>query len=314
MPEESQLSIIIPAFNEAENLKLILPSVLELCKRNNWKLIIVDDGSRDHTKEVLDSFIPPSPGGESLSRKGEADIGRLDVKLVTLIHHKLNKGYGAAIKTGIMACETEFAITIDADGQHRTEDIELLFASLKSKDADMIVGSRKGVRPASRYRGIGKSIIRMIAKILMSVPIHDINSGMKIFRTALARKYIHLAPDTMSYSDIITLIFINNRHLVLEEPITITKRLEGKSTIGIETAFQTVMEIINIVILFNPARIFFPLALICLISGLAVGIPILVKGHGVSTGSLLGIFAGIIFFLLGLIAEQLSLIRRNPNT
>jgi glycosyltransferase involved in cell wall biosynthesis len=291
MGEKYKLTVIIPAFNEAENLKIILPPLITLCNKNNWKIIIVNDGSRDNTKEILGSFL--------LSEH------------FSVIHHKLNKGYGAAIKSGILACETEYALTIDADGQHRMENIEKLFTCMIANDADMVVGSRKGLKSASYSRGIGKSLIRMIAKMLMNVPIHDINSGMKIYRTELARNYVHLAPDTMSFSDIITLIFINNRHLVLEEPIIITGRLKGKSTIGIETAFQTVMEIINIVILFNPAKIFLPLALLCLIAGLGVGLPNLIAGHGVSTGSLLGIFAGIIFFLLGLIAEQLSLIRRN---
>ena len=297
MTEESQLTVIIPAYNEAENLGTILPPLIALCKLHNWKIIIVNDGSNDNTREILNALLHPSPTGEGPG--------------VRLIHHKLNKGYGAAIKSGISACDTEYCITIDADGQHRIEDIERLFDCLRSKDADMIVGSRKGGRSASYSKGIGKIIIRLIAKILMHVPIQDLNSGMKVYRTELAKKYLHLVPDTMSYSDIITLIFINNRHLVLEEPITITPRLKGKSTIGVETAFQTVMEIINIVILFNPAKIFLPLSAIFIIAGIVVGLPILLAGHGVSTGSLLGISAGIFFFLLGLIAEQLSALRKN---
>ncbi len=297
MTEVRQLTVIIPAFNEAENLGIILPPLIALCKLHNWKLIIVNDGSNDNTREILNALLYPSPAGEGPG--------------VRLIHHKLNKGYGAAIKSGICACDTEYCITIDADGQHRIEDIERLFDCLRSKDADMIVGSRKGVRSASYSRGIGKIIIRLIAKILMHVPIQDINSGMKVYRTELAKKYLHLVPDTMSYSDIITLIFINNRHLVLEEPITITPRLKGKSTIRVETAFQTVMEVINIVILFNPAKIFLPLSAIFIIAGIVVGLPILLAGHGVSTGSMLGISAGIFFFLLGLIAEQLSALRKN---
>jgi glycosyltransferase involved in cell wall biosynthesis len=290
MNEECLLTVIIPAFNEAENLGIILPPLIGLCRQNNWKIIIVNDGSLDNTREILRTF--------TLSEH------------FIVIHHKLNKGYGAAIKSGICACNTEYCITIDADGQHRFEDIERLFGCLQSKDADMVVGSRKGVRSSSYSRGIGKIIIRAIAKILMYVPVQDINSGMKVYRTDLAKKYIHLVPDTMSYSDIITLIFINNRHLVLEEPITIAPRLKGKSTIRVETAFQTVMEIINIVILFNPAKIFLPLSAIFIIAGLVVGLPILIAGHGVSTGSLLGFSAGIFFFLLGLIAEQLSALRK----
>ncbi|MCX6245748.1 MAG: glycosyltransferase family 2 protein [Bacteroidetes bacterium] len=297
MSDESRLTVIIPAFNEAENLAIILPPLIELCKQNDWKLIIVNDGSHDNTREILDSLIHPSPEGE---RPG-----------VRLIHHKLNKGYGAAIKSGISSCDTEYCITIDADGQHRLEDIGRLFGCMKSKDADMVVGSRKGVKSATYSRGIGKIIIRFIAKMLMSVPVKDINSGMKVYRTELAKKYIHLVPDTMSYSDVITLIFINNRHLVLEEPITIAPRLKGKSTIRVETAFQTIMEIINIVILFNPAKIFLPLSAIFILAGIIVGLPFLLAGHGVSTGSLLGITAGIFFFLLGLVAEQLSALRKS---
>jgi glycosyltransferase involved in cell wall biosynthesis len=300
MTQECQLTVIVPAFNEAENLAIILPPLIDLCKQNTWKLILVDDGSLDNTREVLDSFLHPSPSEEGSG-----------VRCFTVIRHKLNQGYGAAIKSGISACDTEYCITIDADGQHRLEDIGRLFGSMKTKDADMIVGSRMGSRSASYSRGIGKTIIRFIAKMLMSVPVKDINSGMKVYRTELAKKYLHLVPDTMSYSDIITLIFINNRHLVLEEPITITPRLKGKSTIRVETAFQTVMEVINIVILFNPAKIFLPLSAIFILAGIAVGLPVLLAGHGVSSGSLLGITAGIFFFLLGLVAEQLSALRKN---
>ena len=307
MSEANQLTVIVPAFNEAENLEIILPPLIDLCRQHNWKIIIINDGSRDNTREILESLIHPSTSGEPACRTGR----RPGEGLITVIHHKLNKGYGAAIKSGIEACDTECCITIDADGQHRLEDIERLFGCLISTDADMIVGSRKGVKPVSYSRGIGKIIIRFIAKMLMQVPVKDLNSGMKVYRTELAQKYIHLVPDTMSYSDVITLIFINNRHLVLEEPITITPRLKGKSTIRVETAFQTVMEIINIVILFNPAKIFLPLSAIFMIAGLVVGLPVLIAGHGVSTGSMLGISAGIFFFLLGLVAEQLSALRKN---
>jgi glycosyltransferase involved in cell wall biosynthesis len=293
MPEATQLTVIIPAYNEAENFVIILPRLIDFCNQRNWKIIIVNDGSKDKSKKILAEY----PLTENFK----------------VIHHKLNKGYGAAIKTGIANCDTEYCITIDADGQHRFEDIEKLFAVMKSKDADMIVGSRKGIKSASYLRGIGKSIIRTLAKMLMPVPIHDLNSGMKIYRTDLAQEYLCLAPDTMAYSDIITLVFINHRHLVLEEPITINPRLKGTSTIGMQTAFQTVMEIINILVLFNPMKIFLPISLITLILSLIWGVPLILKGHGVSTGTLLGVISAVIFFVLGLIAEQLSLIRRNQK-
>ncbi|MCX6277500.1 MAG: glycosyltransferase family 2 protein [Bacteroidetes bacterium] len=287
------LTVIIPAYNEMENLTVILPSLISHCRENNWRIILVNDGSRDETKDFLKGF------------ENEPAL--------RILHHKLNKGYGAAIKTGISACETDYLITYDADGQHYLDDIERLVACLIKHDADMVVGSRKGIKSASITRGVGKSIIRLIARIMMTVPIHDINSGMKIYRTDLAKKYLYLTTNTMSFSDVITLIFINNRHLVVEEPIRIKERNTGKSTIGFQTAFQTIMEIINIVILFSPMKIFLPLSLVSIIITMSWGIPLALQGRGVSMGTLLGIVVTLLFFLLGLITEQLSLIRRNQH-
>lgn len=294
MSTPSELTIVIPAYNEAENLKIILPDLLESCRLHNWRIILTNDGSKDDTRNVLKAF---------------EQSDRLKV-----VHHKLNKGYGAAIKSAIQACETEYLITIDADGQHRIEDVEKLFRLAKEKDADMIVGSRKGTKAATRMRAVGKSIIRFTAKLMLTVPVHDINSGMKIYRTDLAKQYLYLTPNNMPYSDIITLIFISNRHLVLEEPILVKDRLKGESTIGIQTAFETVMEIINIIFLFNPMKIFLPVSIIMFLISAAWGIPIILQSKGVSTGALLGFISSLIFFFLGLISEQLTLIRKNQKS
>ena len=294
MDEYNLLTVIIPSFNEAKSLPLLLSELLAYCEIRKWNIIVVNDGSTDDTMEILSQY-------EMHER-------------FRVIHHKLNKGYGAALKSGLLACKTQYAITIDADGQHFLEDMDNLLDNMIHNDADMVVGSRKGLVSPSSYRGMGKSIIRFLAKMLMTVPIHDLNSGMKIYNTALAKKYLHLAPDTMAFSDIITLVFINNRHLVLEEPIHVRERKFGNSTIGLQTAFQTIMEILNIVILFNPMKIFLPLSLLCFISTGFWGIPLLISGRGLSLGSLLGAILGILLFLLGLIAEQLSQIRRNSSS
>ena len=281
----------MPAYNEVQSLAELFPAMIEYCRKRQWDLIIVNDGSTDGTRDLLE--------------KASSE------KHVRIIHHKLNKGYGAAIKSGLAACITKYAITFDADGQHYTEDIEKLFDVLVKHDADMVVGSRRGTTGRSSYRGLGKTIIRMLAKVLMTVPIYDLNSGMKIYNTSLVKKYLHLAPDTMAFSDVITLVFINNRHLVMEEPIRIRERKSGSSSIGLQTAFQTIMEILHIVILFNPMKIFLPLSIVCLILTALWGVPLLWQGRGLSTGSMLGAVLAILLFLLGLITEQLSQIRKN---
>ena len=291
--EHPSLSIIVPAYNEAANLDEVIPRLLSLSEQHRWRIIVVDDGSVDGTRSTLDAY----------KHNDHLKIHR----------HKVNKGYGAAIKTGILASETAYCITYDADGQHFPEDVEALYREILRLDADMVIGSRKGLKHASVMRGIGKSIIRIVAKILMPIPVHDINSGMKIFRTDLAKKYCHLAPDTMAFSDTFSLIFINQKHLVTESPIRIRERKNGQSSVGLQTAFQTIMEILNVVILFNPMKIFLSVSLVLLGISLLWGIPIAWQGRGISTGALLGILSALFFFLMGLVAEQLSLIRKRQQ-
>ena len=284
-------SVVIPAYNEEVSLEAFLPKVITFCEQLDWPLIIVNDGSTDRTGQVIESHSSP---------------------LLTQITHKLNRGYGGALKSGIESARTEYVVTIDSDGQHRLEDLVGMLDELLRVDADMVVGSRRdAAHKGSLYRRTGKALIRGIASMLMNIPIYDLNSGLKMYRTQLAKKFIKLCPNSMAFSDIIALIFINERCRVVEKPIEIGPRLGGKSTISVQTATETLMEILNIVVLFNPMRIFFPMALVLGVFGFAWGVPFVLRGEGVQTGSLLGIVSGLLFFLLGLIAEQLTLIRRN---
>jgi hypothetical protein len=154
-------------------------------------------------------------------------------------------------------------------------------------------------------------LIRFFAKILMPIPIEDLNSGMKVYRTELVKQYMHFCPDNMAFSDIITLVFINQRHLVCEHPISVIPREAGISTITTKTAVDTVMEILNIVILFNPMRVFLPPAIFFFLFSAIWGTPFLLRGEGVSVGTLFLFLTGLILFFLGLLAEQLTIIRKN---
>ena len=133
---------------------------------------------------------------------------------------------------------------------------------------------------------------------------------MKLYKSDLAKKYMSLCSNSMAYSEMITLIFISQRHSVREAPISIIARENGKSTITTLTAFDTLKEILNIVILFNPMKVFFPIAVLTLLVSLAWGIPFVLRGNGVSVCSMLGVTSSIIFFFIVLLAEQLSMLRK----
>ncbi len=286
-------TIVIPAYNEGKALPNTVRAVLELCRKNHWKLIIVNDGSTDDSRQVLTQF---------------EEIPRL-----TVLHHKLNRGYGGALKTGLAAADTDFVITFDADGQHQLDDIPRLLQIMSDQDADLVVGARQRNKQSHWYRELGKWIIRRVASILMPMPLHDLNSGFKCYRTELVQQYLHLCPNSMAFSDVIALIFLNQRHRVIEVPIEVLPRTSGESTISTRTAFETLLEILNLVMLFNPLRIFLPLSILCILIGLIWGLPFIVLGRGVSVGAMLAIVSGLLMFTIGLVSEQLSQIRRRQK-
>ena len=286
-----ELTIVIPAYNESGCISDVLKEIKQFALAYDFKIIVVNDGSKDNTKELIDQFV---------------ENGILEV-----IHHKTNKGYGSAIKTGIQKADSTFVITIDADGQHRTIDILNLYNEMKASDADLIVGGRHKQKSSTISRGMGKSVIRFFVRILIKVPIYDINSGMKIYRTELAKKYIRVAPDTMAFSDVMTIAFIYFGGFVKEVPITINERLAGKSTINYKTGLVTLKEILFIATTFAPYRFFTLLATIILVITLSWGIPFIVQGKGVTAGTASGILVSVLLWCLGVISQLISAIRKD---
>lgn len=281
------ITIVIPVYNESDHLLNFIEDLNVFCEKHNFLAIFVNDGSTDNSNEILDELI--------------------DRNRTNLVHHPINRGYGGALKSGIQAAETPYIVTFDADGQHNLLDILSILELAQKNDADLIIGSR--VNSRSSFRNLGKRLIRFFAKQLMPLTIQDLNSGFKLYKTHLAKKYSVLCPDGMAFSDVITLIFISQHNQVVEYPITINPRLHGKSTVNINTAFDTVLQILNIVMMFNPLRIFLPPSIFLIFLGILWAIPIIIAGRGVSVAALLSITAGLIFFAIGLIASQLSSIR-----
>ncbi len=216
-------------------------------------------------------------------------------------------------KPGLLQQTLNYVITFDADGQHQLEDIPRLLQIMIDQDADLVVGARQRNKQSHWYRELGKWIIRRVASVLMPMPLHDLNSGFKCYRTELVQQYLHLCPNSMAFSDVIALIFLNQRHRVIEVPIEVLPRTSGESTISTRTAFETLLEILNLVMLFNPLRIFLPISILCVLIGLIWGIPFIVLGRGVSVGAMLAIVSGLLMFTIGLVSEQLSQIRRRQK-
>lgn len=287
---QDDLTIVVPVLNEAEALRVNLPRWLSWCSAHDSRLILVDDGSTDATPTVLlDSLGHPA---------------------LRVFRHRRNRGYGNAIKTGIYNTETQYVGTMDADGQHSIDDVGRLQSELVALDADLVIGSRRGPGGSGIYRGVGKAVIRWIAWALFAIRINDLNSGMKVFRTPLARDLLRHCPGSMAFSDVITLTYLSLGCMVLEVPIEVGIRRSGKSTITTMTAMETLVEILNVLLWFKPLKFFFPSAAVLFGVGVLWAIPFLRLGRGLSSISLLLILAGMMVGMLGLLAEQLAASRR----
>jgi hypothetical protein len=289
MPTQPRLTVIVPIYNEAEALPDFLPQLIATCQAQGWQLILVNDGSKDASQQCLEKY--------------------QQLEFVKIIRHKVNRGYGGALKSGILQAKTSHLITIDGDGQHSVDDIQRTFAYALENDADLVVGNRGRWQNASPYRELGKWLIRRFARILMPLPIQDLNSGFKLYQTALVQRYQVLCPNSMAFSDVIALTFISQNHLVMEIPITVRERATGKSTIGLNTAVDTVLEILNLALLFNPLKVFLPLALTCMLLGGLWSLPFLLMGRGVSVAGMLLVVLGALLFAIGLIVSQISALR-----
>jgi len=289
--DSGALTIVVPCYNEAENIPVFFPMLLRFAAERGFKVIAVDDGSSDKTRSLLNGFAENDP--------------RLQV-----LFHKRNRGYGAAIKTGLRGVTTDYAITIDADGQHRLEDAEKCFRALVEADADLVVGARNN-NASGGYRALGKWLIRAFANSLLDLPVKDLNSGMKCYRMAESAAYLDLCPDTMAFSDVILLLMVNDRKLVSEVPIEVSKRIAGKSTIGTRTALITLAEILNLAILLRPLTTFFRFGLIFVLLGAGWGTFTYIRSHTITSLSVMMVMMGIVSFIMGLLGEQLAQIRKH---
>lgn len=280
-------TIVIPAYNESKILQDVLRTLGK--PRGCREIIVVDDGSTDNTAEIL---------------KGEN---------VRVISHPYNKGYGAALKTGVINAKTKIVAFYDADGQHNPRDLENLIRNFENYD--MLVGKRGKDSHQDWMRKPGKWLLSKISNFLTGRKIPDLNSGLRVIKRDILLNLLHLMPDGFSFSTTSTVAFINLGFNVGYKPIKVKKRV-GKSTVKpLKHGSDTVMLIIRLILLFNPLKIFIPSSLFLFVVGtiyeILYGILWRPAGARLIPGALFILLTAIIIFFLGLVVDQISALRKN---
>lgn len=283
----ADLTLVIPAYNEEAGIGNALEALLPVCASRGWQVIVVNDGSKDSTAAKVNALLP-HPN-------------------LTLITHKLNRGYGAALKTGIRHAQTEFVATMDSDGQHRIEDLTALADHMQNYD--LLIGKRADRFHSPLWRMPGKWFLQRMSVYLMRRPIPDLNSGMRFFRRDVLLRYLHLFPDGFSFSTTSTLVFMNRGYVVDFMPIKVNKRV-GKSTVKLSTGFDTILLILRLATLLDPLRLFLPISFLLIGISLAWTIPFLVLQEGYSVGALLLLMTGILIFIMALLSDQIAALRK----
>jgi glycosyltransferase involved in cell wall biosynthesis len=243
----SAVSIVIPAYNEEEGIAATLPSLRDVMDQQglDYEIIVVDDGSSDDTAGTVRKL-----GG------------------ARLVQLQANRGYGAAIKTGIRQANHDWIAIIDADGTYPPDAMPVLLREIDNYD--MIVGARTmGEVPAARRPA--KWLLARLAEYLAETQIPDLNSGMRVFRKDLALSYFNILPSAFSFTITITIAFLSDHCLVKFVPIPYRRR-EGRSKIRpLRDTINFVQLILRTIMYFNPLKVLLPVSFALLLVAVVIG-------------------------------------------
>lgn len=280
-----QLTILIPAFNEAETIGDVLPQLAALYPQS--EILVVDDGSTD----------------------GTADIAAANGARV--VRHPYNKGNGASVKTGLRNATRELVIIFDADGQHDARDIEKLADCIG--EYDLVVGARDENSQTDFGRRAYHHVLNMLATYLAGIKVPDATSGFRVARRAELMQFIHLLPNGFSTPVTTSLAFIKAGYSVKFVPTTMLKRQGGVSKIKpVRDGSRFIIIAFRMSTMFAPMKLFLPVSSAFLAIALLytlVDILYFSQRLYITNTAVLLITIAILTFLIGLVAEQIAALR-----
>lgn len=286
-----KVSIVIPAFNEEQGVGQVVSELREVLGERGIEaeIVVVDDGSTDSTA--------------SMAAAAGARVFR----------HRSNRGYGAALKSGIIGASNSYIVITDADGTYPSQYIPEMLSQLES--ADMVVGARIGSNVRiPMVRRPAKWVLNRLANYMTKAKIPDLNSGLRAFRREVAMQYFAILPDQFSWTTTITLAMHCDKYAVVYLPIDYRGR-KGKSKIVPWDAGNFLVLILRTAMLFRPLRVFVPVVLFCLLYGIVKMSIDMTRDPNISASALLAFVSALIILLIGMLGDALAarLSRLNPQ-
>jgi glycosyltransferase involved in cell wall biosynthesis len=281
-----KVTIVMPAYNEEDTIGDILPKLSAYVEDLGWEVIVVNDASDDKTANIVENY-----------------------KKIKLINHPYNKGYGASLKSGVRFARNDYIVIMDADGQHNPEEIFNLIQYIN--EFDMIVGSRENQKSQDWIRKPGKILLNWTANYLSGIKIPDVNSGFRVIRKKCIEEFMHILPNSFSFSTTITLVLLKAGYNIKFVPININKRSGGKSNVKqLKDGLTTLLLITRCISLFNPLKVYAPVAGIILLFGIFFSTYGIFRYHSFPKTGIVAILAGILILFFGILADQIAALRR----
>lgn len=294
-PDKEHVSVIIPSFNEEAAIKSQVNTIRDVLASQGivHEIIVVDDNSEDSTADY--------------AHKAGAHV----------LRHSENRGYGASLKTAIIAAKFETIVIIDADKTYPADQIPALLTKLKN--ADMVVGARIGKQVhIPLIRRPAKWILGLLANRISGKTIPDLNSGLRAFRRECVMQYLPILPDRFSFTTTITLAMLGDDYRVIYHTIDYHRRV-GKSKITSRNFMDFLILVLRIAMLFQPLKVFLPVAVFCSALGLIkIGLDVLglfqraetfswtlIFQPTLSTSAILLLLVGLQLVLIGMVADGL---------
>jgi len=273
------ISVVIPAKNEEKGLKQLLPELHKYLPGS--EILVINDGSTDKTAAIA------------------SELG------ARVISHPFSMGNGAAIKTGARHAEGKIICFMDADGQHRPEDIPSLLSKL-DQGFDMVVGARAKSDQAGALRGFGNQFYNWFSSLIVGHKIEDLTSGFRLVKAAKFKEFLSLLPNRFSYPTTITMAFFRAGYSVGYMPIIAPERL-GKSHLNVwRDGVRFLLIIFKIGTLYSPLKIFLPVAFVQFLLGLGYYLFTFATDGRFTNMSALMFTSSVTVFLIGLVSEQIT--------
>jgi len=278
---KQSVSIIIPACNEQEGLKLILPKLRKLYP--DTEIIVVDDGSNDGTAQVCND------------------------NNVRVLSRPVKMGNGAAVKAGAREATGDLLVIMDADGQHDPEYIGSLLQQIDN-GFDMAVAARDNDAHASLSRLSANKVYNQLATWITSQTIPDLTSGFRAVNAEKFREFLHLLPNGFSYPTTITMAFFRAGYSVAYIPVHVHPRIGSSHIRPLRDGLRFLLIIFKIGTLYSPLKFFAPISMLIFLTGFTYYLFVYFTEGRFTNMSALLFTTSILVFFIGIVSEQLTML------